>query len=165
MNTNLEHVFTQHLAEALARKTDALIREAATRFLGRDDWLLDDLMGRAVMTILPNRNEVFSIDGVPILEVQPVDLNLNSTTIAANRKYRFLVGNVEIDAALGGLSDVIGQMLQERGREDASGARRAILQRMADGDFSTAARLIGCDEQTARELVAARTQRARGEDE
>lgn len=165
MNTNLENVFTQHLAEALARETDDLIREAINRFFGHKDWLLGDLKGRAVMTILPSRNEVFSIDGVPLLEMQPVDLNLNSTTIAANRKYRFLVGNVEIDAALGGLSDVIGQMLQERGREDASGARRAILQRMADGDFSAAAQMIGCGEQTARELVAARTQPAKGENE
>lgn len=165
MNTNLTRVFTQHLSEALVRETDDLIREAINRFFGHKDWLLGDLKGRAVMTILPSRNEVFSVDGVPLLEITPVDANLNSTTMSANRKYRFLVGNVEIDAALGGLPDVIGQMLQERGREDASGARRAILQRMADGDFSAAAQLIGCDEQTARELVAARTQPARGENE
>ena len=59
---------------------------------------------------------------------------------------------LKIDAALGGLADAIGKMLSERGREDASGARRAVMARMADADFATAARLIGCDEQTARDV-------------
>jgi hypothetical protein len=59
---------------------------------------------------------------------------------------------LKIDAAIGDLADVIGKMLQERGKEDASGARRCIMERMASGDFATAARLIGCDEQTARDV-------------
>ena len=59
---------------------------------------------------------------------------------------------LQINAALGGLADVIGQMLTERGREDASGARRAILARMNAGNFEDAARLLGCDEETARNV-------------
>lgn len=57
-----------------------------------------------------------------------------------------------VDAATGGLSDVIGKLLTSHCREDASGARREILMRMAESDFAAAARLIGCDEKTVREV-------------
>lgn len=59
-----------------------------------------------------------------------------------------------IDAALDSLSDAIGAVLQRNGKEDASGARRAISSRLASDDFKTAAAWLGCTEAEARELKA-----------
>lgn len=57
-----------------------------------------------------------------------------------------------VDSATGGIEDAIGKMLTDRGREDASGARRYIMKCMAAGDFTAAARMMGCKEYEALDL-------------
>lgn len=59
-----------------------------------------------------------------------------------------------IDTALGSIFDAIGATLEAGGREDSSGARRAVADRLAKGDFGAAARLLGCTEACARDLKA-----------
>lgn len=59
-----------------------------------------------------------------------------------------------IDAALGTSYDAIGEMLTRNGKQDASGARRAVANRLASGDFKTAAALLGCSELEACALKA-----------
>lgn len=43
--------------------------------------------------------------------------------------------NVQIDAAIGGVMDKIGAEIEKAGKEDASGARRYIAERLKLCDF------------------------------
>jgi hypothetical protein len=86
---------TSRLALAMSAKTDAVLREAVTRFLGRDDWRLDDLRDRGVMQHLPSGVEVFCLDGVALVELLPITVEHEckggSEVINATRRHRFLV--------------------------------------------------------------------------
>lgn len=91
---------TQLLAEAMVAKTDEVIREAVTLFLGNDDWTLESLSGRATMVKLPTGVEIFSLDGVELIELYPVVVDTTmdisgSTHVNATRKHRFLIQQSE----------------------------------------------------------------------
>lgn len=86
---------THQLAGVIASKTDDVLMEAVTRFLGRSDWTMDELKGRAIMQHLPNGIEVFCLDDVALLELHPLtvehDTNGGNVIINATRPHRFLV--------------------------------------------------------------------------
>jgi hypothetical protein len=85
------------LAGAMAAKTDAVLKEAVTRFLGRTDWTLDELKGRCVTQRWPNGIEEFCIDGVAIAELHPIQIKetheSGSTVMHVERQHRFLLHN------------------------------------------------------------------------
>jgi len=88
---DLTQEFTKQLATAISVKTDGVLREAVTRFFGRDDWTLDELKGRAVIAHLPIGVDVFSVDGVALLELLPTSLDQAGSVITAARQHRFLI--------------------------------------------------------------------------
>lgn len=97
---NVAQDATRLLAEAMVAKTDEVIREAVTRFLGNDDWTLDSLSGRAMMVKLPTGVETFSLDGVELIELHPMVVETTmdvdgSTHVNATRKHRFLIQQSE----------------------------------------------------------------------
>ena len=83
----------EQLGSAMAAKTDNILREAVTRFFGRDDWTLGELKGRGVMQHLPSGVEVFCLDGVSLVELYPVTVEHEnkggSVVISAKRRFSF----------------------------------------------------------------------------
>lgn len=63
-----------------------------------------------------------------------------------------MVDELRIDAAMDSLSEAISSMLRRNGREGASGACRAITQRLQAGDVARAAAMMGCSEAEAQAL-------------
>lgn len=61
---------------------------------------------------------------------------------------------INIDTATGNLFDAIGNLLVQAGKEDASGARRAIANKLELGDFETAANWLGSSKSIAEDLAA-----------
>ena len=78
------------LAQGLADGLDALILSALKKRFGVV--ALDDLKGRLHRTIFLAHNdvEVFDFDGVPFLEVHPLETEFDGHTITTTRKYREL---------------------------------------------------------------------------
>lgn len=95
----------EQLARTMAVETDAILREAVTRFLGRDTWTLDELKGRGVMQRLSSGIEIFVIDDVALVELHPITLEnkhkdwntMQPATLPATRQYRFLLPRKESD--------------------------------------------------------------------
>lgn len=87
----------EQLGSAMAAKTDNVLREAITRFLGRDDWALADLKGRGALIRLQSGVEVFSLDGVALVEFCPIEIddeqNGFSHVLRATRQHRFLISD------------------------------------------------------------------------
>lgn len=85
------------LASAMAGKTDAILREAVTRFLGREDWTDSELKGRMVRQVLPSGVEYFCMDGVALVELYPLtiadEIKNGSVVFTTTQNYRFLVPN------------------------------------------------------------------------
>lgn len=61
---------------------------------------------------------------------------------------------LNVSAALGGPMELIGATLREHGLEDASGARRVVVDRLQARDFASAARLMGSTEAKAEHIFA-----------
>ena len=59
---------------------------------------------------------------------------------------------IEVDAALGGGWETIGDAIKASGQEDSSGLRRCIASFMAEGRISDTARMLQCSEDDARQL-------------
>lgn len=87
----------EQLGSATAAKTDNVLREAVTRFLGRDDWTLGELKDRGELKRWPSGVEVFFLDGVALVELYPVTVEHEKkggrAVISAKRNHRFLVPN------------------------------------------------------------------------
>jgi hypothetical protein len=87
--------FVGDLSGVMAAKQDAVLKEAVTRFLGRSDWNLEDLKGRVVMQHWANGIEVFCLDGVPLVELQPIMFETEhkggNTILHATRQHRVLL--------------------------------------------------------------------------
>ena len=62
--------------------------------------------------------------------------------------------SIKIDSATGTIFDAIGSILTKNGKEDASGARRAIASSLENGDVGLAAAWMGCSETEAQALKA-----------
>lgn len=60
---------------------------------------------------------------------------------------------IRMDAATGSVFDAIGEWLVQAGKEDASGARRAIANRLAARDYVTAAQWLGTTPNKAKGLA------------
>ena len=91
---------TDQLSSAMVAKTDNILREAVTRFLGRDDWALVELKGRGSLNKLPSGVEVFCLDGVELVELYPITVEHEQKgaghVMHATRQHRFLLPNAEI---------------------------------------------------------------------
>jgi hypothetical protein len=89
-----------NLSSAMVGKTDDILREAVTRFLGRAVWTEDELKGRMVRQVLPNGVEYFCMDGVALVEFHPLSIDhetkRESMVIKTTQQYRFLVPNAEL---------------------------------------------------------------------
>jgi hypothetical protein len=90
---------TEQLGSAIAAKTDNILREAVSRFLGREDWVISELKGRGALNTLPSGVEVFCLDGVALVELHPVTVeheqNGASHVLRATRQHRFLLPNAK----------------------------------------------------------------------
>lgn len=87
------------LAGQIARSLDDIVREAINRQLGRSDWVINDLAGRLNRCIYPDKREVYSVDGVPVLEVFPMDMMMESNIMTSCFNYRYLVPEAGDDRA------------------------------------------------------------------
>lgn len=97
VDVDVRQAVTDQLGGAMSAKTDNILREAVTRFLGRADWTLGELKGRGALNRLPSGAEVFCLDGVAIVELFPVTVEHEqkgaSHVLHATRQYRFLLPN------------------------------------------------------------------------
>lgn len=97
VDVDVRQAVTDQLGSAMAAKTDNILREAVTRFLGRDDWVLGELKGRAYLNRLPSGAEVFCLDGVALVEFSPITVEHEqdgaSHVLCATRQHRFLLPN------------------------------------------------------------------------
>lgn len=95
VDNSIMQAVADQLASAMAAKTDAVLQEAITRFLGSDDWTLDELQGRGVMQHWPSGIDVFCLDGVALVELLPITVHDEhkggSVVLHATRQHRFLV--------------------------------------------------------------------------
>ena len=86
---------TESLVRSMAESTDAVLREALTRFLKRADWTVEEVRGRCERQIWPDGRDVFCCDGVPLVEFWPFVIDHehieNSMVQRATLKYRFLI--------------------------------------------------------------------------
>lgn len=105
VDVDVRQAVTDQLASAMAAKTDNILREAVTRFLGRDDWMLTELKARGTLNKLPSGVEVFCLDGVALVELYPITVEHEhkgaSHVLHATRQHRFLLPNTQINAAEG----------------------------------------------------------------
>lgn len=96
-------VVADQLGNIMAANTENILREAVTRFLGRNDWTLCELKGRGVLQRLPSGVDVFCLDGVALAELHPITVEREqkgaSYTLHATRRHRFLLHNVRAKPA------------------------------------------------------------------
>lgn len=95
VDVDVRQATTDQLSSAIAAKTDNILRETVTLFLGRDDWTYSELKGRGVLKRLKNGVDVFCLDGVALIELHPITIeheaNGASHVLHATRQYRFLL--------------------------------------------------------------------------
>lgn len=103
VDVDVRQAAAEQLGSAMAAKTDNVLREAVTRFLGRDDWTLGELKDRGELKRWPSGIDVFCLDGVALVELYPVTVEHEqigqSHVLHATRQHRFLLPNAEIKAA------------------------------------------------------------------
>lgn len=63
------------------------------------------------------------------------------------------MSSAQVNAAMGPDFDVVGEELTRNGREDCSGARRAVMDRLRRADYITAGILLNCSATRALELA------------
>lgn len=101
LDVDVRQEAVSRLSMAMAAKTDDVLREAVTRFLGHDKWVPEELKGRGVMQHLPSGVEVFCLDGVALVELYPLTVEheskRGSVVMNATRRHRFLVPNAGVD--------------------------------------------------------------------
>lgn len=82
-----------HLCEEMMDKRDDLIRLAINRQIGTD-WVLADIPERGLFRYEPDGSEVFSFDGVDLIQFFPMQSETvtdgASIKLVASRKYREL---------------------------------------------------------------------------
>lgn len=90
--------FAKLSAQAVQLESYNIVRESVTRFLGRDDFAIDEVINRATLLTMPSGIEVLCMDGVRLLELYPAEVEQTrndrmtmTMTIEAKRRYRFLV--------------------------------------------------------------------------
>ncbi len=79
------------LAKGLAEQKDGLIRQAISRKLGHDLWVLESTLPR--MRILMDRTgkiETYTLDDKPILEIHPPSYEERGGKMQVDFKYKFL---------------------------------------------------------------------------
>lgn len=83
---------TRQIAEHMAMKVDAVLRDAVTRFLGRSDWTMEELQGRACCRHIAGV-DVFCVDGMPLVELPAVRTETASKTgiLRATQDFRLRV--------------------------------------------------------------------------
>lgn len=90
MHAQLMSQLSQHMAHGL----DESILRAVNRRLGTDFRTAADpeclrtLQGRLTRTVFPDGREAYALDGLMIIEFFPPELDSNSNTIMAERKFR-----------------------------------------------------------------------------
>ena len=103
VDVDVRQAAAEQLGSAMAAETDNILREAVTRFFGRDDWTLGELKGRGVVQHLPSGVEVFYLDGVALVELYRVTVECENkggkVVASAKRNYRFLEPNANNDAS------------------------------------------------------------------
>jgi hypothetical protein len=91
----------QQLARHLVGQRDALIVKAINFALKRDDWTHEEIKASGICEYhkYSNGNEVFSINGVDMIEFYPAQVTQQgvglSSKLVATRNYRWLVEGVE----------------------------------------------------------------------
>ena len=82
------------LSQATQRADDEAILAAVNRRLGtdfkspRDPDLICTLRGRCNRTVYPDGREVYALDGAPIIELLPLDIDCGGTVWRTKRKFR-----------------------------------------------------------------------------
>ena len=82
------------LATAMVEKTDSIIMQELSARLGHpvDASQLAEFAGRIHRKIYPDKVEVFELDGVPFLEMHPIEVRMDRMMLVAEQKYRPLKG-------------------------------------------------------------------------
>lgn len=95
MNDNIIQELTRQVSSAMMGDTDSIIREAITRFLGRDDWTLEEMKGRCEMIRHHDAVESLCIDCVEVALLYPIKVimeeKVDVCVLHATRQYRWLL--------------------------------------------------------------------------
>lgn len=90
-----------NLAWATQEKIDCLLKDAVSRFFGHNNWVMEDLIGRATLDQFPGGERVFSLDGVALIELYPLDFEVGEKegrkTISTLQRYRVLACKHQAD--------------------------------------------------------------------
>lgn len=82
------------LTKAIVAQKDGLMKDAISHKLGRSDWRIAELTGRCEMRILPDKSEIFSLDGCDLIQFYPpktkIDNNGLGMSIKSAQEYRLL---------------------------------------------------------------------------
>lgn len=85
------HGIADNAARSFVAETDAAIRSAINKRMGRDDWDLDELKGRVEIITFQHRPgvEVYSLDGQPLITLHPPQSELVDNKIILKRSCEF----------------------------------------------------------------------------
>lgn len=75
----------QDMILALAKNKEHHMIEAINFVLGRTDWSLFEIREKAKLTVHPNKHEIFSYDGIELLEIMPVRYEEDGFVMTAKR--------------------------------------------------------------------------------
>lgn len=74
-----------------AAQIENIIQTAINAAIG-SDWVIDDLVGRLTrVRVCDEPQETFFIDGKPVLELWPTEIECEGLKIKTTRKYRYLI--------------------------------------------------------------------------
>lgn len=85
------HDLASNAARSFVGETDAVVRAAINKRIGRDDWSLDELKGRLEITTFQHRPgiEVYSLDSQPLITLHPLQSELTDNKIVFQRRFEF----------------------------------------------------------------------------
>lgn len=79
----------REISDGLSDQLSRLLAKVVVSVVG-DDWTWDEIIERMNCTRLPDKTEIFILDGKPILKVYPVRFECNDSKIAASHDYKIL---------------------------------------------------------------------------
>ncbi len=85
MNVYQMKAQTKQLATMMIAHRDKFIKQAITHILG-DDWRIQDITGRGTFTVLPDKTEIFSFDGIDMIHFYHLQTVIEHDTIGINMK-------------------------------------------------------------------------------
>tara|TARA_R100000951_G_C2586526_1_gene163625 strand:+ start:351 stop:620 length:270 start_codon:yes stop_codon:yes gene_type:complete len=84
--------FTDTLCKQVIDSKDNLIKIEVTRFLG-SEWKVEDLKGMAGLLVMPDGSEIFTVDGVELIQFFKIEsqVNANGISYTANVKQKYKI--------------------------------------------------------------------------